>query len=193
MYTIDNNENIITIKKSKFITNIFYIESINDIEKIKHMIKNKYKDASHYCYAYIIDNIKKYDDNGEPSGTAGKPILDILEIKHLNNVLCIVTRYFGGIKLGSSNLLRAYSNSTKEILKKCNQYELVDGYSVKITFNYEDLKIIDNLVKEEDIKEKIYEEKVTYIINVSNDIIEKIKKLNIKVNIINKVKIKRLI
>ncbi len=78
MFTVNKIENIIIINKSKFITNIFYIENIDEIDKYLDEIKNKYKDATHHCYAYIIDNTKRFNDDNEPNGTAGKPILDCL-------------------------------------------------------------------------------------------------------------------
>ena len=101
MFTIKNIENTITINKSKFITNLISVNNIDEINYNLNIIKNKYKDATHNCYAYIINNNKRFSDDNEPSGTAGLPILDCLEKNNLNYVLCIVTRYFGGIKLGA--------------------------------------------------------------------------------------------
>ena len=97
----------IIINKSRFIT---ILTNINDIDKVKEKleeIKKKYKDATHYCYAYIINNHEKCSDNGEPSGTAGMPILNVLKQNDLTNILCVVIRYFGGIKLGAGGLIRA--------------------------------------------------------------------------------------
>ena len=101
-------------KKSKFIANLFYIESQQEAEKIIKQIKKKYYDARHNCIAYrVIENdsvIEKSSDDGEPSGTAGAPMLNILQKNNLCNVLVVVTRYFGGILLGTGGLVRAYSN-----------------------------------------------------------------------------------
>ena len=102
-------ENTLIIKNSRFITIIYNINDINDIDKYLKLVKDKYKDATHYCYAYILPNNIKCSDDGEPSGTAGKPILDVLTKHNLNFVLAIVVRYFGGIKLGAGGLIRAYS------------------------------------------------------------------------------------
>ena len=82
MFCVNNSENIIIINKSKFITNIFYINNLNDINIYLNKIKEKYKDATHHCYAYIINNTKRFNDDGEPNGTAGMPILDCLEKEH---------------------------------------------------------------------------------------------------------------
>ena len=113
MFCVNNSENIIIINKSKFITNIFYINNLNDINIYLNKIKEKYKDATHHCYAYIINNTKRFNDDGEPNGTAGMPILDCLEKNKLNHTLCIVTRYFGGIKLGAGTCGSYYEGLIK--------------------------------------------------------------------------------
>ena len=117
MYTVLDKEFTAIVNKSKFIANIFSVDTIDDVNKYLNIIKSKYRDATHHCYAYIIGNNKRFNDDNEPNGTAGKPILDCLEKNNLNHTLCIVTRYFGGIKLGASNLLRAYLNSATECIK----------------------------------------------------------------------------
>ena len=103
--------NEIIINKSKFITIIIPLTTIEQIDDILKNIKNKYKDATHYCYGYVINGKEKMSDDGEPSGTAGMPILNVIKKHDLTNVICIVVRYFGGIKLGAGGLTRAYSNS----------------------------------------------------------------------------------
>ena len=109
-------------KKSKFIANLFYIESREEAEDIIKMQKKKYYDARHNCYAFRVLGedgiIEKSSDDGEPSGTAGAPMLNILSKMEITNVLVIVTRYFGGILLGTGGLVKAYSNSTKLALEK---------------------------------------------------------------------------
>ena len=109
-------------KKSKFIANLFYIENVDEAEKIIKETRKKYFDARHNCIAYrVIDKeqlIEKSSDDGEPSGTAGAPMLNILQKNNLVNVLIIVTRYFGGILLGTGGLVRAYSNSLLEAVGK---------------------------------------------------------------------------
>ena len=186
MFCVNNSENIIIIKKSKFITNIFYINNLNDINIYLNKIKEKYKDATHHCYAYIINNTKRFNDDGEPNGTAGMPILDCLEKNKLNHTLCIVTRYFGGIKLGAGGLVRAYSNSISNALKNSKFFKLKDGYKIKITFEYNNSKQIDNLVKDYEITKKEYGKVITYELLITNDFLNKLNKSNIKYEIINK-------
>ncbi len=108
----------ITVKGSKFISHIFPVESKEHAEKVYASVQNKYYDATHNCFAYRIDeNTFRYSDDGEPSGTAGRPILQVLDGAELFEVLCVVTRYFGGTKLGTGGLIRAYSDAAKEALK----------------------------------------------------------------------------
>ena len=103
MYTISNNSKYeLIIKNSKFITLLYKINNEDIVKKILNNVKEIYPDATHYCYAYIIDNQKKSSDDGEPSKTAGLPILKVLENNQLNHILAIVVRYFGGIKLGAN-------------------------------------------------------------------------------------------
>lgn len=110
-------ENEIIIKKSKFITKLYEIKDINEISQIIDNLKKDYKKATHICYAYIINGQEKAVDDGEPSGTAGRPILNVLQKRKLNEILVVVIRYFGGIKLGAGGLVRAYTKSTSEIVK----------------------------------------------------------------------------
>ncbi len=112
-------ENTIIIKKSRFITHIHHVESVEEAEKILEETRSRYWDASHNCYAYSIDRINpllKSSDDGEPKGTAGMPMLDVLIKTGITDILAIVTRYFGGTLLGANGLVRAYSQSVKEAL-----------------------------------------------------------------------------
>ena len=124
-------ENLIVIEKSKFICYIKGINSENDAKSFIDEIKKKNSMATHNCYAYIADEkglIKKFSDDGEPQGTAGLPMLEVLQNSNLKKVVSVVTRYFGGIKLGVGGLSRAYGGSVSECLKKCEKvnYELFD-------------------------------------------------------------------
>lgn len=171
MKTVINNINEIIIKKSKFITYVYNVSTKEQaIEKIE-MIKKQYKDATHVCYAYIINNIEKYDDNGEPSGTAGMPILNILQKENLDNVLCIVVRYFGGIKLGAGGLVRTYAKATKEAIITKN---LEKGYKIKISFEYNNIKQVEYLLKNSTIESKNYNSKNEYTVLITLDEYEKI-------------------
>lgn len=113
----------IEIKKSKFIGQKFNVSSIDDVNRILADIKKEHKKATHVCYAYRIvgkEYLEKAFDDGEPSGTAGKPILNVIQKQDLKNVLVVIVRYFGGIKLGAGGLLRAYSKTASETLKNDN-------------------------------------------------------------------------
>ena len=181
--------NEIIINKSKFIT---ILTNINDINKIKEKledIKKTYKDATHYCYAYIINNHEKCSDNGEPSGTAGMPILNVLKQNNLTNILCVVIRYFGGIKLGAGGLIRAYSTSASEALNKASITNLVNGYNITIEFPYDNLKQIDYLLKNIDIK-KTYQTNITYTFNIEK---EKFNQIENELTKLSKIKLKKQI
>lgn len=191
MYLIEKNiENEIIIKNSKFITNLFIVRDINEVNNYLELIKNKYKDANHNCYAYIIDNIKKCSDDKEPSGTAGAPIMNILEKRNINNILVIVTRYFGGIKLGAGGLIRAYSSSVNKALDNVNLINSVKGFNIDIIFNYDNIKYIDYLLKDIKIESKSYDNVIKYNLNVSTKFLNILKDNNIKYEIIKEVYIK---
>ena len=131
-------------KKSRFIANLFYTETSKDAEKIIKDIKKKYYDAKHNCFAYLIlENnqvIKKFSDDGEPSGTAGASMLEILEKMGIYNIVIIVTRYFGGILLGTGGLVRAYSDSLKKALSSANIVKKELGYEVNVNLEYSNLE-----------------------------------------------------
>lgn len=176
--------NEIIINKSKFITILTNISSKEEIITKINNIKKEYKDATHYCYAYIIDNQEKCSDDKEPSGTAGLPILNVLKQNNLTNILCVVIRYFGGIKLGAGGLIRAYSSSASEALNKTQITPLTKGYNIIIEFPYENLKQINYLLKDYKIY-KDFGNKITYSFNIEEEkyinIENKLKKLsNIK-------------
>ena len=132
-------ENTIIIDKSEFITTIYPVETLEEVNQLLQAARKKYYDATHNCYAYIIDNgnIQKCSDDGEPSKTAGYPMLDVLKKKDLTNILAITTRYFGGIKLGAGGLIRAYSSSVSTALKDALLYtsKLLFLYEVKIPYS----------------------------------------------------------
>lgn len=145
-YTISNNsEAEIIEKKSKFIAHIFYVESIEEAEKYLKATRKKYHDARHNCFAYAIETIDggiavKYNDDGEPAGTAGSPILKILLEKGITNVLVVVTRYFGGILLGTGGLVRAYTKTTLEALNKVEIIKKEKGCEIELQIEYCDLE-----------------------------------------------------
>ena len=166
MKTIINNKEITTIiNKSKFIGIVKKVYTKDDIYNILKNIQKEYSDATHICYAYIINNDKKYSDDKEPTGTAGRPILDILEKNKLNYIIAIVIRYFGGIKLGCNGLLRAYSSSISKLLID-NTKEIEYGYMIEIETSYDKNNELDYLLKNSQIikKEFTYKLKVKAII-----------------------------
>ncbi len=128
----------IKVKGSKFIARILPVLSKEEAEENYLLLKKKYYTATHHCLAYRInEDVFRYSDDGEPSGTAGKPILQILDGKHLQEVLCVVTRYFGGTKLGTGGLIRAYSEATAQAIKNLTVKIKVRSRQYNVNFPYE--------------------------------------------------------
>lgn len=192
MKTIENNiKNEYIVNKSKFITCFFKVNSVDEVNGYLEQVRNEYTGATHYCYSYIIDNIKRFNDDGEPSGTAGMPILNVLESNDLNYILCVVIRYFGGIKLGAGGLVRAYTKSVTLALDNSNIIDIKEGYKIEIVFSYDQSKIIDILLKDEIILNKEFNDVIKYeiIVNKENyDIISKLEIGCIRVSILDLVK-----
>lgn len=170
-------------KKSKFIADIFQIQDEKDAQNRIKEIKKKYYDAKHHCFAYIsIDEdgkiLEKFSDDGEPSGTAGAPMLAILKGKDLCNILVVVTRYFGGILLGTGGLVRAYSDVTNNTLENSKLIQMQKGKVAKIIMSYADVEDVKyyakinniNIIKEE------YLEKVEFLIEISEQNLNKLYK-----------------
>ena len=181
-----NIENEFIIKKSKFITKLYFVTSEIEIKNILDENKTEYKDATHICYAYILKNVERFNDDSEPSGTAGIPILNVLKNNNLNNVLCIVIRYFGGIKLGAGGLIRAYCSSVSEALNKTEIINVVNGKKIELTFSYDDIKKVNHILNDINIVDKQFDENVKYIIIVKeknvNSLINQLTELcNIKI------------
>lgn len=140
----ENVEYVLTEKKSKFIANLIQVSSKEEAEETIKKYKKKYYDARHNCIAYrVIDDdkvLEKSSDDGEPSGTAGGPMLNILQKNNLCNVLIIVTRYFGGILLGTGGLVRAYSDSLLGAIENAEKVTQVPGVEINVTLNYNQLE-----------------------------------------------------
>lgn len=157
------------IQKSRFIC---YMDTVHSEEEAKKRIeecKNMYPGATHYCYAYIIDNVKRFQDDGEPGGTAGVPILHVLESNALQHVVAIVIRYFGGIKLGAGGLVRAYTNCVSECLNKNKIVLLEECNLISIEFDYSNLKQIDYLLQKYNVINKGFDDRVRYDIAISKE------------------------
>lgn len=155
-------QHTLVIKKSEFICTLI---PCSDIEKAKSLIEQySQDDATHNCVAYIIGAYERAYDDGEPSGTAGLPMLNVLKMQNLTNIIAIVTRYFGGIKLGAGGLTRAYSQSVSEALKvaKIVEKERVPLYA--ITIDYAFTRKFEHLLKQSNIKciHQEYNEQVIY-------------------------------
>jgi len=188
MQTIKNNQsNEIIIKNSRFICYLYKVKDIKETNIILNNIKEKHKDATHHCYAYIINDIKKSSDDGEPSGTAGFPILKVLENNNLNNILAIVVRYFGGIKLGAGGLVRAYTKSITNTITTDNIVTLTKGYNLIIEFNYNQVKEIDYLLKNIQINNKEFNTTIKYNIDIPTSFLEIIKINHISYKIIKEI------
>lgn len=192
MYTIKNNtSNEIIVKNSRFICYLYKIKDKSEVNDILNYIKEVNKDANHYCYAYIIDDYKKSSDDGEPSGTAGIPMLKVLEANELNNILAVVVRYFGGILLGAGGLVRAYTKSVTNTLSDDNIVELTKGYNVSISFNYNQIKEVDYLLKDININNKKFDDIVIYNIDIPVSFLEVIKINNINYEVLKDINIEK--
>lgn len=185
-------------KKSKFIANVFYIESQEEAEEKIKMVGKKYFDARHNCYAYSIFTkngiVNKFSDDGEPSGTAGAPMLNILTGKGITNVLVVVTRYFGGILLGTGGLVRAYTGATQEALEKASIIEKDLGIEAEIEVSYPDLEKCKYYLNQKDIliTDSEYSENIKLKIETTEEKLNEMEenKHNLNFSIINKVVIK---
>ena len=155
----NDNENLIIINKSKFIGIVKKISTIEEVQDLLTKARNDHPQATHICYAYILPNREKYSDDGEPDGTAGIPILDALKKNNLCYIIAIVIRYFGGIKLGSNGLVRAYSNTISSLIKD-NTKDIETGYLIRIEDNYNNNDLINYLLKDANILKKEYQDKI---------------------------------
>ena len=147
----ENIQAEIVVKKSKFICNLIKIETQEEAEDIIKQIKKKYYDARHNCVAYRVIKderiIERSSDDGEPSGTAGGPMLNILQKSDFCNVLVIVTRYFGGILLGTGGLVRAYSEATIDAINNAEKIEKCIGIEAEVEIEYNNLESFKHYCK----------------------------------------------
>ena len=160
----------INVKKSQFICSLFPTKTKKESKEIIQKLNEQYSDATHNCTAYIVSDGEGYDDDGEPGGTAGKPMINVLRKNELHNITAVVTRYFGGIKLGAGGLVRAYSKSVLEAVGEAEIVEIEEYDVYKITFEYSDIKLTDTEVRNNKLVtiDKEYSDKVSYCI-VSKD------------------------
>lgn len=186
MLSIKNNiSKEYIINKSKFITKLYFINDTEEIKKILTELKKEYKDATHICYAYIIEQEKKASDSGEPNGTAGIPMLNVLEKNNLTHTLAVIIRYFGGIKLGANGLVRAYSNCLSQTIENVEIKNLEEAITLEITYDYNRSKQIENILENYEIINKDFNEEVTILIILPIDFYEE--KKEILSNLCNKI------
>lgn len=192
MYTISENSTYELVeKKSKFIANLIYIESKEEAENVIKEYKKKYYDARHNCYAYRVLNqdeiYEKSSDDGEPSGTAGAPMLNLLQKNDLCNVIIIVTRYFGGILLGTGGLVRAYSGATTGAIDNCKKAKIEPGTEFQIELDYPNYQSLQYYCNKNNItiKNSEYNENITCILEMNNTIkdrfLEDVKNKNLNI------------
>lgn len=171
-------------KKSRFIANIYNVESKEEAEKKIKQIKKKYYDAKHHCFAFSIieENgiTQKSSDDGEPSGTAGAPILNIIKSNNLQNVVIIVTRYFGGILLGTGGLTRAYSEAAGKVVEQSELIQKEPGMEVELEIAYNDNEKFKYYCQKNNINIiKIeYTENILYKIELNEKEYKKIEEIN---------------
>ena len=162
----ENGNHKLTIKKSRFITTLIRTPTIEEAEKAIAAVSDKYRDATHNTFAYTIglnDEHVKASDNGEPSGTAGVPELKALQLMKLKNVTAVVTRYFGGIKLGAGGLIRAYSNSVTKAVEAIGVVKRVQQQGVKFQVDYKKFDEIQHYLNQQ----KIFIDNIDYGVSVT--------------------------
>ena len=169
-------EDKIEVSKSQFYS---FLIPISSEEEVPLLIKEKrmqFVKARHVCYAYIFNSNYKYSDDGEPSGTAGKPLYELLNKNNLTNCILIVVRIFGGVLLGAGRLLRTYVESGLNSIKKANKFEIYYEFLIKLEIKLENINVIKGyLVKYKyEIKNVIYDEISTIEFYSSNDVIKEL-------------------
>lgn len=196
---LKDGEASIEIKKSKFISHAFFARDEQRALQIIDEVRSKYRDATHNCYCYIIGedaNIERYSDDGEPSGTAGIPMLEVLKKKELRNILVISTRYFGGTKLGAGGLVRAYTNSVVAVLDNSRVCVRKIFNRTSLDYDYTLHGKIINYLTNEGVKilDENYSDSVEIIVDLEDesyilkDLID-LTSANIKFKIIEKVEL----
>ena len=168
MRTINKDSKItIEITKSIFHSIMRHVDNVDDAKAFFQEIKEEYPNATHYCTAYVIGKNGEYghyNDDGEPSGTAGMPMFDVLRKNDLTNIAVVVVRYFGGIKLGAGGLVRAYSKSVSENLKVAEVVEIIEYKFIKLSFDYSLLKLVERNLDDAEIVSRHFDLDVTLFI-----------------------------
>ena len=160
----------INVKKSQFICSLVPTKTKAESKAVIQKFNQQYNDATHNCTAYIVSDGEGFDDDGEPGGTAGKPMINVLRKNELHNVTAVVTRYFGGIKLGAGGLVRAYSKSVMEAVGEAEILEIEEYDIYNLVFEYSNIKTADGEIRNNNLEviDKQYSDIVSYDI-VSKD------------------------
>ena len=164
--TISNNEAVAetVIEKSRFIASAIHVDSAEQAVEYVNAKRKQYFDATHNCYVYIVGDKAKFSDDGEPQGTAGMPMYECIKNNNLDYICVVVTRYFGGIKLGAGGLVRAYSGSCAEVLKQCVKLQMTDCTRAEVVIDYSLLKPLRKALQPYAVEENVfYEDKVRLI------------------------------
>lgn len=169
------------IKKSRFIINLQEVRNEHEAQAFIERIRKQYWDASHNCYAYqigVLDLVQKSSDDGEPSGTAGRPILETLKKNGITNTVAIVTRYFGGIKLGASGLIRAYSHTVSLGLAAADIADYKPYHIVSVRFGYPYVSTVERMAPNFDIRiaDRTFSDTVTFLLEVPKENVEPFQK-----------------
>ncbi len=158
-----------TIKHSEFIAQLFPVFDLEDVSEMLNRVKTKHPNANHHCYAYLIGDgqeVQKANDDGEPSQTAGVPILERLKTHEMTNVLCVVTRYFGGVKLGAGGLIRAYGKGAALSVEAASLTKKVLISTLDIKAPFDHIGVLEHVLSDMRLLERRYDEQVTFRIEV---------------------------
>lgn len=182
-YTIEEQQDYeLIVKKSRFIGQAFPVDSPEKAMGVLEVIRSAHYNANHNCFAYSIGQTGmeyRYSDDGEPAGTAGMPILFMINKMLLHNILVVVTRYFGGTKLGIGGLAHAYNETAKGVIEKCTRKPIYITQKVKVFSNYADISPIKKLIDKYAVSfEEQYRDSVEFIVEIkssqTNDFKEKL-------------------
>ena len=171
---VSGGEGEIVEKKSRFIGQIKPVYSEEEAYAFVEQIKKKHYDARHNCFAFSIGDempLLRFSDDGEPQGTAGKPILEVINGSGIHNICIVVTRYFGGTLLGTGGLVRAYTDAAKEALGNCETKRKQRIYPIKVTTDYADMGKIQYIIESSDVRvvDKVFTDEVVFWLEVPVD------------------------
>ncbi len=164
--------NELEINKSRFITYLKHTDNVDDAKDYVSYVKALHPSATHHVIAMTIGKTGEYgqaNDDGEPSGTAGLPTLDVFRKNDITNFTCVIVRYFGGVKLGAGGLVRAYSKSASTALKMLEITPIIDYLGLYLSFDYSFMNIIENRLSKYEIIKKQFSTDVTFIVRVPKD------------------------